>query len=76
MMMMMSIIVREKTAQLITTNLVPQKKPLDFGGNLDNMMLQLWIGVGQCHTPHRRMCYLAFNSNNFVTAAVTEYVLY
>jgi len=56
----------------------PQKKPLDFGGNLDHVTLGLesgWVRVTvrwvYQHTPHGSICVTQhlFNSNNFAPSA-------
>ena len=56
----------------------PWKKPLEFGGNLDHVKLGLGLRqgynygqIGNCHTPHGRICvtWHLFNNNNFVRSA-------
>jgi len=64
------------TVTIITLVKWPRKKPTDFGGNPDHVMLWLYgySYVGHRHTPHGRMCIMcvtrrSFNSDNFAISA-------
>jgi len=58
----------------------PRKKPLDFGGNPDHVVLKLGLRLGGgttiIHMEGRVMQHL-FNSNSFMTSASCQrYALY